>query len=243
MWDRPTQGVLKRLAERWGELTSALTQLHVGTSVKPNDPWTVLRVAEEQKDPAVIKVELMPVVFNLPERANHFDVNLYVVVEGWLELRRDLFESGGQCVTHRFATHAAYFRRKAEVLEHVYGAHYDFALDELGHPIFHAQMKSFAELGVHVRNHYEIDAESEDRIAGVLKTVRLPSAQMDVFSFLLQLCADHLLFKDSGREEKDGFNALLDKSGFLRGAGYQAERLRSQTAISCYRSFHWYPQK
>ncbi len=126
---------------------------------------------------------------------------------------------------------------------HVYGAHYDFASNEIGHPVFHGQMRSFKEFSEVIKNrHYGVeDAELVDLVEGILKSVRLPSAQMDVFSFLLQLVADHLLSPDSGVDDKTRFRELLERSKFIQGLGSQMARLQVPPANVCYRAVHWYP--
>jgi hypothetical protein len=62
-------------------------------------------------------------------------------------------------------------------------------------------MRSFSTFSTHVHEQYGIEGGVSDCLAGVLKTVRLPTAQMDMFSLFLQLCADHLLYSGSGKEE------------------------------------------
>jgi hypothetical protein len=124
----------------------------------------------------------------------------------------------------------------------VFGAHYDFALNEIGHPVFQGQMRSFAEFGAHIREHYGINDPVEDVVRGVLNRVRVPTAQMDVFSLVIQICADHLLYKEAGPEETDAFKALLRKSKFCKGAGFQVPSLTSDDARTCYRARHWYPE-
>jgi hypothetical protein len=65
---------------------------------------------------------------------------------------------------------------------------------------------------------------------------------MDVFSFFIQLCADHLVYANSGGDEKAAFNSLLEKNEFWQGAAFQLPRLQSSEAYTCYRSRHWYPE-
>lgn len=129
------------------------------------------------------------------------NADLFIVAEGRLSLSRQLFAEHGLMQTRDFSTRVGYFRRVPGLLEHVFGAHYDFSRDELGHPAFHGQMRSFSTFSTHVHEQYGIEGGVSDYLAGVLKTVRLPTAQMDMFSLFLQLCADHLLYSGSGNEE------------------------------------------
>jgi hypothetical protein len=221
----------KYLIEQWNEVTGALTKLNSVAEVRPYSGESVF--AEAPGAPAgVVAFELKPVVFNLPERADDLSTDLYVVVSGRLAIQADSVGRGQTLLTHDFSTQAAYFRRTKNALVHVYGAHYDFALDELGHPTFHMQLRSFADLAPHVQEQYRFQHEVKDGLGGVLRNVRLPCAQMDFFSFFTQLCADHLLFEDSEKEVR---------SVFLRGAGGRSERLTDESARNCYRAGHWYP--
>jgi hypothetical protein len=239
MVDRDTAGIQRRLTEQWNALRAELHRLHQIAEVRPDDV-DVFQSLDESTDDAAF-VELRPVVFNLPERATHTDNNLYIVVQGRLSFDRRKFREERRLLTHRFATEAAYFRRSIDSLTHVFGAHFDFSADEVGHPVFHVQFKSFAELGEHVRQQYRVDLPITDAVKGVLKTVRIPTAQMDVFSLFVQICADHLLHKDSNEEEIEAFDTLLAKSRFCQGAGFQFARLGSDEARVCYRARHWYP--
>lgn len=231
----------KALIEQWNEIISALSKLHSTAEVRPDQGESVFSIAEGAPE-GVITFELRPVVFNLPERADDVSDDLYVVVAGRLSIDAHSVQRGQDLRTHDFSTKAAYFRKTKTALTHVYGAHYDFALNELGHPTFHMQLRSFAELAPAITEQYPgITGEAKDHMGDVLRNVRLPCAQMDFFSFMTQLCADHLLFKDSTKEERKAFNQLVTKNATLRGAGTRAPRLADDAAQRCYRAGHWYP--
>ncbi len=143
----------------------------------------------------------------------------------------ELIEADGISVGHEQA-----------MVSHVYGAHYDFAANELGHPVFHGQMRSYLDFAEVIKSQYGLEGvELKDMVNGILKTVRLPSAQMDVFSFLLQIVADHLLSGDSSDDDKMRFRELLERSKFIQGLGSQIARLQVAPANVCYRAVHWYP--
>jgi hypothetical protein len=232
--------MLRRLVAQWEEVKAELPRLNSAAEVRPADGYAVFQPLVG--GPAeVVPFELRPVVFNFPEKAQHPRNDLFVVVQGRLAFRRVEFAEKGLLVTHTFSTEVGYFRRTKDALSHVYGAHYDFAGDEVGHPAFHAQMKSFSDLSSCVNKQYGCGKPVTDCVEGLLKTVRLPVAQMDVFSLFVQLCADHLLYKDSGPEEKAAFNALLEKARFCQGAAFQMPRLGTDEARICYRARHWYP--
>lgn len=239
--DRDSSKILQRLVNQWAEVNQALAQLSSTAQVKPDNGWNVFGLVAKAPD-NVVEFGFGPAVFNVPERANHVSADLFIVVEGCFGFRRDLFRADNDTLTtDSFKTRAGYFRLKGNSAEHIYGAHYDFALDELGHPLFHAQMRSFVDMWAAVSEQYSIDAMVTDRVNGILQTVRVPTAQMDIFSFFLQLFADHLLFPHSGPEERAAFNSFREKSSFIKGAGFQVARLATQAAWSCYRARHWYP--
>lgn len=238
---RESNGMLKRLVTEWDDFRLQLERLRSAAQVRPRDAQQVFQMTDSANDGAA-NFTLTPIVFNVPERADHLNTDLFVVVEGRLSFRRKEYTDSKVLATHDFATNVAYFRRTPTELQHVYGVHYDFSLNELGHPVFHGQMHSYLELAEVVKQQYNVDRQVIDCVGGVLRTVRIPTAQMDVFSFFIQLCADHLLNAKSGWDEKAAFNSLLPKSEFWQGAAFQLPRLQTLGAYSCYRSRHWYAE-
>jgi hypothetical protein len=224
------------LVRHWNEFITTLQSLNGSAEVQPSDGWSIFKQAGGGSD-TVANFAFGPVCFKMPERACHSQLELFVVTEGRIGIRRDLYKSERIYATDNFSTHVAYFRLTATGAEHVYGAHYDFALDELGHPIFHSQIKSFATLWSTVEDQFHQGGAVVDCVKGMLKTVRVPTAQMDVFSFCLQLFADHLLLEGT----KVNFDKLVAKSTEIKGAAFQAPRLAEESARTCYRSPHWYP--
>ncbi|HEY3570002.1 MAG TPA: hypothetical protein VGP73_18860 [Thermoanaerobaculia bacterium] len=240
MVDRESSGILQRLVSQWEFLNAEIQRLHGEAQVRPSDPYRALATVEGTS-PEVASFVLSPVVFKLPERASAVNADLFVVVEGRLSFGRRDFAERRVLATHEFTTKVAYFRHSFNCLKHVYGAHYDFSVSELGHPVFHGQIRNYPELAAGIKTHYGIDHEVVDLVRGLLKTVRVPTAQMDVFSLFVQLCADHLLYSQSGPEVKAAFNSLLQRSEFCQGAAFQIPRLMTEEARKCYRAWHWYP--
>jgi hypothetical protein len=239
--DRDAQTMFKRLVEQWDQAKGTLERLAQGATVRPDDGPAFIRFVETPATPEIARFEMAPVVFNVPERANDTSSMLFVVAFGWLALNREAFKKDKTLVTHSFSTRTAYFRWDGKHLNHVYGAHHDVAVDELGHPTFHSQMRSYPELHQNIAKEFGIDSPCKDQISAVLRNVRLPTAQMDFFSFILQVFADHLLIKSSTPEEKGAFNSLLQYSLALKGAASRSDRLTADIARSCYRAMHWYP--
>jgi hypothetical protein len=242
MVDRESAMITRTVTRQWSEVIAELGRLRPSAEAKPTDGYSIFRTTNAV-GADVVALEIRPVVFNVPERGYHREANeLFIVVKGDMSFRRQEFIDTGELVTHSFGTQVGYFRRKDEGFSHVYGAHYDFALSDLGHPVFHAQLRSFVELAAHIHEYYGYATdEVTDLVSGLLRTVRIPTAQLDAFSLFLQICADHLLSEKSGPEEKRAFNSLLQKSRFCRGAAGQLPRLATEEARACYRARHWYP--
>jgi hypothetical protein len=240
MLDREAAIVLRRFSERWEDFLTELARLNGAAEVRPSDSVAIFKI-HPTSPPHPVKVELAPIVFNLPERAGNLSIDLFVVIHGLLAVERSTVATATIMKTDTFATKVGYFRRTPSFLTHVFGAHYDFAPNDLGHPAFHGQFKSFCALSSHIRTHYKVTKPDKDLVDGILKNVRVPTAQMDFFSLFVQLCADHLMFNRSGPDEKTAFNSLLRVSTFCQGAAYQLPRLTDVVAGQCYRARHWYP--
>jgi hypothetical protein len=237
--DRIDNQIQRSLISHWEEFDTYITRLNASASVEPKDGYSVFKYAGTEDGSAIF--DLQPVLVNVPERATDTSSDLFVVVKGRLSIDRAHFEAEGKIRTLNFATQVGYFRLKGGVLKHVFGAHYDFSESEVGHPVFHAQMRSFVQFSEVIKERYGLEeVVVDDGINGILKTVRLPSAQMDVFSFFLQLVADHLLSKDSSGDDRVRFLELLDKSKFIQGVGSVVSRLQVPPANFCYRAVHWY---
>jgi hypothetical protein len=185
-----------------------------------------------------IKLNINPIILNLPERIGRPEANLYIAVSGWLSFEKTKLRE--RLRTHGFGTRIGYFRTKPKVLEHVYGAHYDIEENLTGHPVFHSQMSSKIEFAEQVCEAFSLTAPLCDRMTYVLKNVRVPTAQMDVFAVILQLCADHLMSSQSGDEAKAAFATMVASCGFFDGAAHRFAYLNAGLAPSCYRSPHWY---
>ncbi len=239
MVDRESNGMLRRLVTEWDHLKAELERMHPAAEVRPSDGYRIFLPVNEPTS-ASARFDVSRMVFNLPERAADLNTDLFVVVEGRSSFRRSDFAERDILAIDEFKTRVAYFRRSHRSLAHVYGAHYEFSLRELGHPVFHGQIRSFPELAEGVKAWYGVEYAVEDRVKGVLRSVRVPTANMDVFSLFVQLCADHLLYTNSGPEERTAFNSLLERSAFCQGAAFQVPRLETLQARTCYRARHWY---
>jgi hypothetical protein len=240
MADQVSRGIFRRLIGAWNNVSAALPKLNSSADMRPTDIHAVLR-SLESRDRESVPFELKPVVFRVPHLVRRASGELYVVVRGLVSFDRERFNQREELATRSFSTEVAYFVREHTKLAHVFGAHYDFAIGDVAHPVFHGQLKSFASFADQIRADFNLQSDVEDRIEKILEAVRIPTAQMDVFSVFLQICADHLMHAGSAAEERRAFDTLIADSGFCMGAAWQVERLGTDQARLCYRSKHWYP--
>ena len=236
--NKDAQRVRQRVADAWQKAVFGLTQMSQASQIAPPNAYEVFRVDPAAPDD-VVKLDFGPIVFHVPERPNRRGPDLFVVAQGWLTLEGPDFKAVPYR-TKTFGTEVAYFRQKAGNLEHVYGAHYDMDEEKPGHPVFHAQFGSKHAFGGAVRDLFKLDEAVVDRTGVILGTVRTPSAQMDIFSVLAQICADHLMGPAPSDEVKQAFTGLRTSCDFLVGAAHRLAYLNDQHAAGCYRAAHWY---
>lgn len=239
--DNEERRLLRRLEGAWDGARASSKTISQAIDIRPKAFSDIFHLTDPNS-PEQIAIEMQPVVFSVPERADRLTHTLYIVVEGRLTFDRTAWRDHDNLLAHSFGTHVAYFRLKKSTLQHVYGAHFDMEEHEPGHPVFHHQMKSFKDHGTHVVAQFGVTAnETEDLVKPLLNRVRTPTAHMDGFSVFAQICADHLLYKGSGADARGAFKKLLQSCNVYRGAGHRLPYLNSGDAPQCYRSFHWYP--
>lgn len=216
-----------------------LKSVEAQLQVMPTGIESCVRLDSEQSTADFFHFAIDPITYRVRERVKNTKPNLFVVVEGYLRVSRTMYD--GRLMTTGFGTHVAYFRYK-EVeakLTHDLGVHYDFDSESISHPAFHSQFKTFLKLHTEVSKSYRLDLVVEDNMSTALRGVRIPSAQMDVFSVILQICADHALGEDSGEEKLVAFNKMRECCRVLTGAAHSLERFEPLDP-SCYRAPHWY---
>jgi len=233
-----TMRVQTELYTAWPDIRTSIRRMYSASEIRPSAASDVFHAVNSCDGEA--RFEVAPVVFRVPERARCQSANLYVVVEGWIVFTPPC-EEDPRMTTLRFSTAVGYFRQKSGKLDHVFGVHYDMEEVLPGHPVFHAQLASQATLIDHINERYNSQFElNEDNAKLLLRSVRVPIAQMDVFSVITQLGADHLLSSNSSPEVFKAFSGLRRACDFFIGAANHLPYLNSEPARYCYRSTHWY---
>ena len=226
--------VLRDARSSYRSITEAFAKLaSAGSQVRPEDPINHI-LADKGQDGAIV-LTFKPIVCLVPERAKKTAAKLYVVVKGTLML---VESEEGELRTSSFATKVAYFEVRNGSMYHCFGGHYDFDPTLIAHPIAHLQICSQFEFQDQIREHFRVedDLVQEDLPSWLHSRVRVPCAQMDVLSTLLQICADHLVNEKSSEEDKGIFNQLLGTCAPFKGYG-------GPTECSCHRAVHWYERK
>jgi hypothetical protein len=230
------------LVEQLEAIRDAIPRLNNSATVIPSDYQGIF--TEVRSDAQTVEYDIHPIMLILPERADDTTAEMHIVLRGRIAIDKEHFTEHKQLRTISFATEAGYFRLKNDgTLQHIFGAHYDLTENETGHPAFHAQLKHQIEFAEIVQREYTgKKLDPRNFMENLLKTVRLPSAQMDVFALLLQAVADHLMSPNlSTDDDRKVFNGLLGKNKQIQGRAYSIPRLQEQSAVICYRSVHWYP--
>lgn len=231
---------LKELHLAWTKKVQAMTAMNQTTRIHPFSPEQVFSSAEHACEETA-KVNCGPAVIHLCERVGRLP-NMYVVLAGSICLQES-GSDGKQLRTTDFATRVGYFRLKPDCLEHVYGVHYEMDERGGGHPIFHSQMRPFDEFVEAINKHFHMEARVDDHVGKVLRNVRIPTSQMDFFSVLTQICADHLMGLNpptADRQISQAFDRVRTACNFMQGAAHRFPNLSSGNAPECYRSWRWY---
>jgi hypothetical protein len=226
---------LKEIRGLFTGLLAVMDAMHPACQIRPTDE-NVIQVAQTPGPPGTVLLECRPVVCNVPERASHSGADMYVALTGTMGLA---LSDSGSLVTTSFATNFAYFDVTEAAIVHRLGGHYDHAPSHLGHPWAHLQLTSQVGYFEHVVARFPSLSdlpEPVDAMAQVLGHVRAPSAQVDFLSFLLQICADHLLDAKSGATTQEQFRSLIGSCEPLAGM----QQPPGNTACPCLRTVHWY---
>jgi hypothetical protein len=174
--------IQRALIVHWEAVRLCVERLNNSASVIPADASGLFQVTHSDAD--TLAFDIGETLLILPERAKQVSNPMHIVVKGRLTIDKKHFIESEQLRTVHFQSETGYFRLKNDgTLQHVFGAHYDLTQDEVGHPAFHAQLKSFVGFADIVQHRYsDTPLNVTNAMENVLKTVRLPSAQMDFVS-------------------------------------------------------------
>ena len=128
---------------------------------------------------------------------------------------KSLLATMNPCGIMSFGTRVGYFRQKDRTLEHVYGVHYDCAHQQIGHPLFHAQMGPQGHFAGNINGYFRQNWQLKDYITPVLRTVRSPSAGNGC---ILGIRADLCRSLDVGGVGNDYNGRVREDTRFVRVA-------------------------
>ncbi|HKO20533.1 MAG TPA: hypothetical protein VJU82_16785 [Acidobacteriaceae bacterium] len=217
----------------------------LGSAIRPGDGTTATEIA----------LDVGPIFINVTERGAQGVKSIFIHLLGSFTFDRTAWEANRVLDTLGLQTEAAYFRRSMGQLRLAYGAHYDHIPASVtgpkatGHPVFHVQARGELDAyGAAIAKEYRLQEQVGGGLEGMLRNVRSASAQLDVFSVLLQIAADHLLPQHPTKEQKSAFNALRSMSALCgplcTGSGAASEQAPPSTKpvspIRCFRARHWY---
>lgn len=236
---RAKRTLQKNFTLAWGELGAALAKMGADCEVKPSDHNAAFEI--DENDGASIKVDIRPVVFRLPEKAQSPGSKIFVTVKGKIHFTIDAGRD--EPMAYYFATTVGYFRRRGNLVDHILGIHYDYDDRRAGHPVFHAQLKSCAVHREIINQHYREDfGLGTDHMSGAAEKVRLPTAHMDAFSVFVQLLADHLINENSPAPTLATFEQAREKLMFFKSDPDRSKRLDVVFKEKCFRGPRWYPE-
>lgn len=104
-------------------------------------------------------------------------------------------------------------------LECITGYHYDVSRNgEINHPLFHVQQNSstFERIFVKERTHFNghlgdnLSCTSQENNAREIRTIRIPTPQMDLFSALISTLADYIVIHEN-KDHQEAYLSLLNE--------------------------------
>lgn len=233
---------LKEVQTTWTNIFGLLRNIDRSVLVRPQSPTDIFQVDDDYVDG--IRVNISPVVFYVPYKASTSRTsNTFIVVSGQIDFCNEAEDR--KLLTASFSTRVGYFLESGADLEHVYGAHYDFDAELIAHPVFHSQLSTHAQFLEEIKHRYQskmksvLSADYMEKVPGIY---RIPTAQMDFFSVVLQICSDHMINSESRKKEVREYNRLIEYCKFIVGFGADHTGLKASRERSCSRSPYWYNQ-
>lgn len=123
------------------------------------------------------------------------------------------------------------------------GYHYDFDCDgkKFNHPVFHAQPKVTAG-DRYIRLSRDITHQEYPQ-SNELRTIRIPTPQMDIFSSIVMILADHVILPDDPKRKFGNFLEAFEKNMIK----FDLESIEALVTTSFFnanphRIHSWYPK-
>ena len=189
-----------------------------------------------------------PISFNVPEKflvnkLGNDECNILVILEGWLSFKKNektnLLEltKNGKLITRDFGTRVEYYRKnKPFGWKFLNSIHYDYEPSFANHPVFHAQLSNRSLL--YSKAGYDnASLDSPNKNLELLRAIRIPTFQMDIFSTMVAICADHLTPTISVSSRK--LLEIKNNCNFFVGAQNLQDTI---VEANCLRSPQSYPQ-
>ena len=230
----------QRVSIAWNIVRSSISTIAYGSDIRPGTSNEIFKFTRNVTNND-IQIEVEPIVFMILERAPSPSKKLYICVEGRLDFYSPFLQNSRPSAK-AFSTSVGYFRHHSDRLDHVYGVHYDFDEFSVGHPVFHAQMKPMMKFSENIHKQFHDNRNICDMVTPVLRNVRTPSAEMDIFSVFAQIIADHLIYDDIGDEVMKKFIDTLNACDFFAGVAQKLTNFNQVPPASNYRSPCWYPE-
>lgn len=238
---RGNQAVLGALVSHWENLWVQLKRVNGGVQIQPKSAYEFCKIDHGRSTRQVTAFTIGPLVINLPQRGNQPNCDLFVVVEGAMKFDLAEFQSSERLRNIEFMTEVGYFLSGGSSLQHVHGLHCDFDTARAAHPVFHAQLKSYAvSFGGHLKDQFGLEQRIENHVHVLIPNIRLPIAHLDFFSLIVQLTADHLIWQNSSAEELASFKEILKLEREIVGTSESVPWISKGAAIPCHRAIHWY---
>jgi hypothetical protein len=222
------------VANRWKSFRAKMKSMVSFADVKPSRAEEVFKYIQNGD---TVLVQVGPVCFKVTEKPRQSIANLFIAVTGEVTFEGDAAELRAK----KFHTKVGYFLQVRERLKHRYGVHYDYDDELIAHPVYHSQMAPMTHLSNEVNKLYHTSLEvDENPVTLILANVRIPTAQMDPFAVFMQVCADHLVNKESQSGQKSAFRQAVGHLSFFEGACGNLPRFARALNKRSLRPQHWY---
>ena len=229
--------VRNRVVDAWTIVQASLQTISNDSEIRPqtaNDVFTFARIN------GGLLVNVAPVTFRVPQKANAKTVDLYVTFSGWMRFNEDNVDTDLR--SFGFKTQVGYFQQVSNTkLKTLLGLHYDWDDQVPAHPFYHSQVCQADGFAISINEQWNKTFTCESFFVASLNQVRIPTAQMDAFCVVAQIFSDHLINVNTPEAETDAYHRLMKACGFFECNAHEKDRCRGIFDRKTLRSPHWYP--